>query len=108
MMNLYASIPSPNLNVRFHAGAGEFIGYINPWPITAFRCRKFSPLGREYPIYELVNADGAVKFDVSRTDEGIEEVTFHAGAAGVHIGPDALEQLLRDGRECSRMMSRLE
>ena len=37
------------------------------------RYRKFSPINREHPIFELVDGD-VVLFDVSRSDEGKAEI----------------------------------
>ncbi len=59
--------------------------------------RKFSPLDREHPIFELVEGD-TVLFDISATDEGEIEVALHEGGANKLFSYDQLVQLLAEGR----------
>jgi hypothetical protein len=44
------------------------------------KIRKFTPLEREYPVFEVMDGD-EVLFDVSKTDAGVEEIAFHRAAA---------------------------
>lgn len=46
------------------------------------RLRQFSPIDREYPIYEVVDGD-VIILDVTREDGGAFEIAFHDGARGV-------------------------
>jgi len=61
------------------------------------RYRKFSPINREHPIFELVDGD-VVLFDVSRSDEGKAEIAFHDGVRGRILELRTLERLLAEGR----------
>jgi hypothetical protein len=60
------------------------------------RFRKFGPIDREYPIYELIDGD-AVLLDVSKNDEGIIEVAFHEALKDRVIEWDALDHILAEG-----------
>ena len=60
--------------------------------------RKFSPIDRESPIFELV--DGVVVlFDVSKNDQGVLEVAFHEGSTGRVLEFELLQELLAKGRK---------
>ena len=48
---------------------------------TKLRLRKFSPIDREYPIYEIVVGDD-VLFDVGRNDAGDFEFASHPASGG--------------------------
>jgi len=45
------------------------------------RVRRFSPVDREYPIFEVIDGD-EILFDLSKTDEGVAEIAFHAAVSG--------------------------
>jgi hypothetical protein len=59
--------------------------------------RKFSPIDREHPIFELVE-DDTVLFDISRSDAGEVEVALHAGGANRIFAHNELIRLLHEGR----------
>jgi hypothetical protein len=59
--------------------------------------RKFSPIDREHPIYELVEGD-TVLLDIGATDADEIEVALHEGGANKIFSHDELLQLLADGR----------
>ena len=61
------------------------------------RFRKFSPIDREYPIYELVDGD-TILLDIAASDEGEIEVSLHEGSANRTFSYDQLLQLLAEGR----------
>lgn len=48
---------------------------------TQLRLRKFSPIDREHPVYEIIEGD-EVLFDVSRNDAGEYEFGAHAASSG--------------------------
>jgi len=58
--------------------------------------RKFSPVDREQPIFELVDVD-IVILDITRSD-GAVEIAFHQGAAGRTFDFDTLRTLLDEGK----------
>ena len=43
------------------------------------RFRKFSPVDREHPIFELVAGD-EILLDISVSDDGVPEVALHAAS----------------------------
>jgi len=40
------------------------------------RLRKTSPIDREYSVYEIVDGQGDVLFDVGKSDEGVYELSL--------------------------------
>jgi len=61
------------------------------------RFRKFSPVDREYPIFELV--EGAdVLLDVSASDDGVLEVALHEAGRGKIFKYDDLYAILIQGK----------
>jgi hypothetical protein len=62
---------------------------------TAIKWRKFSPIEREHPIYELVHND-AIIFDVTMDDDGKLRIAFHDGASGHVFDLDVIERLIAD------------
>lgn len=65
--------------------------------VTKPHFRRFSPIDREHPIYELVEGD-TVLLDVSATDAGEVEVALHEGGANRIFAHDELLRLLAEGR----------
>jgi hypothetical protein len=65
---------------------------------TSLRFRKFSPIDREYPIFELVEGEN-VLLDVGATDDGLMEVAIHAAAANKLFRYDQLMELLIKGQK---------
>lgn len=61
------------------------------------RFRKFSPLDREYPIFELVEGDD-VLLDVSISDDGVREVALHEASIGKIFKLDDLHTILMEGK----------
>ena len=59
--------------------------------------RKFSPIDRDSPIFELVDGT-VVLLDVSKNDKGIIEVAFHDALRGRVLEWGLLERLLTEGR----------
>jgi hypothetical protein len=41
---------------------------------VALKLQKFAPIDREFPIYEIVDDNGEVLLDVTRSDEGTLEL----------------------------------
>jgi hypothetical protein len=65
------------------------------------RFRKFSPVDREYPIFELVEGDDAlldVSSDVSSSDDGVLEVALHEASIGKLFKLDDLHAILMQGK----------
>jgi hypothetical protein len=65
---------------------------------TPLRWRKFSPIDREYPIYELM-AGEVVLLDLALRDDGGIEVGFHGGATGRVLDLAVLEDMIRQGKQ---------
>jgi len=61
------------------------------------RFRKFSPVDREYPIFELVEGDN-VLLDVSSSDDGVLEVALHEASMGKIFKLDDLHAILMQGK----------
>ena len=60
--------------------------------------RKFSPIDRDNPIFEVL-FDQEVIFDISIDDEtGEFEVMFHENAGGKYLSADLLIQIVEDGK----------
>ena len=66
--------------------------------MTNGRFRKFSPIDREYPIFEFV-VDDTILLDVAATDGGELEVAFHQAAADKVFSYEQLQQWLAEGKE---------
>ncbi|MGK3997597.1 hypothetical protein [Sorangium sp. So ce1024] len=64
---------------------------------TTLRWRKFSPIDRDFPIYELVDGDTIV-LDLTRDEDGNFEVAFHDGARGRSLDLATLERLLEEAK----------
>jgi len=62
-----------------------------------FRWRKFSPLDRDSPIYELLDGD-VIILDVAQDKSGNLEIAFHEGASGRILELAILEQLLAEAK----------
>jgi phage terminase large subunit-like protein len=61
------------------------------------RFRKFAPIDREYPIFELVEGDD-VLLDVSASEDGVLEVALHEAGRGKIFKLDDLYALLIQGK----------
>ena len=61
------------------------------------RFRKFSPVDREYPIFELVEGDD-VLLDVSVSDDEVLEVAVHEASIGKIFKLDDLHAILLHGK----------
>ena len=61
------------------------------------RFRKFAPVDREYPIFELVEDDN-VLLDISASDEGVIEVALHEAGTGKIFKLDELHAILLQGK----------
>ena len=61
-----------------------------------YHFRKFSPIDREYSVFELVNND-TILLDVSTTDDGEIEVAFHEALSGKILKYDELQNFLKEG-----------
>lgn len=59
------------------------------------RWRKFSPIDRDFPIYELVDGD-VVILDVTRNENETFEIAFHQGASGRVLDLGALERMIAE------------
>jgi hypothetical protein len=57
------------------------------------RWRKFSPIDRDWPIFELIDRD-VVLLDVTKGDDLSLKVAFHGGASGRELDLVTLESLL--------------
>ncbi|HLZ65459.1 MAG TPA: hypothetical protein VKQ29_04465 [Aliidongia sp.] len=60
------------------------------------RIRKFSPIDREYPIFEVTDQNDVVLFDVAMTDDGALEIGFHNGIAGQTLPVLEFKRLLNE------------
>jgi hypothetical protein len=58
--------------------------------------RKFSPIKRKYPIFELIDGQ-KVLFDVSKNDSGIIEIAFGEAVTAVTFDLDQFNSLLQEG-----------
>ena len=61
------------------------------------RFRKFFPVDREYPIFELVAGD-EILLDVSVSDDGVPEVALHEASIGKIFKFDDLHAFLVQGK----------
>ena len=61
------------------------------------RLRKFAPVDREYPIFELVEGDN-VLLDISSSDDGILEVALHEASVGKLFKLDDVHAILMQGK----------
>ena len=61
------------------------------------RFRKFAPVDRKYPIFELVEGDDAL-LDVSSSDDGVLEVALHEASRGKVFKLDDLHAILMQGK----------
>ena len=61
------------------------------------RFRKFCPVDREHPIFELVEGD-EVLLDVSSSDDGVLEVALHEASRGKVFKLDDLYAILMQGK----------
>ena len=57
--------------------------------MSELRLRKFSPIDRDHPIYEVVDGD-CVLLDIGRIDDGAYEIAIHADASGRVIALEVL------------------
>jgi hypothetical protein len=65
--------------------------------VKNMRFRKFAPIDREYPIFELVEGDD-VLLDVSASDDGVLEVALHDAGRGKIFKLDDLHAILMQGK----------
>ena len=65
--------------------------------VQQVRFRKFAPVDREYPIFELVEGDD-VLLDVSSSDDGVLEVALHEASRGKVFKLDDLHAILVQGK----------
>ena len=68
----------------------------------ALRWRKFSPIDRAAPIFELLDRDGVILLDLTLDENGQLELAFHAGAAGRMLRVATLEAALAAGKALLR------
>ena len=61
------------------------------------RFRRFSPIDREYPVFELVDGED-ILLDISKNDLGTVEVAFHAALSGRVMEWSTIERALIEGR----------
>ena len=61
------------------------------------RFRKFAPVYREHPIFELVEGDD-VLLDVSVSDDEVLEVALHEASRGKIFKLDDLHAILMQGK----------
>jgi hypothetical protein len=72
------------------------IATVTPY-VQHVQFRKFSPVDREYPIFELVEGDD-VMLDVSSSDDGVLEVALHEASIGKVFKLDDLHVILTQGK----------
>jgi hypothetical protein len=80
------------LGSSVHRGIAAMTQYVKH-----VRFRKFSPVDREYPIFELVEGDH-VLLDVSSSDDGVLEVALHEASLGKIFKLDELHTILMQGK----------
>lgn len=61
------------------------------------RWRKFSPIDRDFPIYELLE-DEVVVFDITRGENHGFEIAFHQGASGRVFNLAMIEQMIAEAK----------
>lgn len=59
------------------------------------RWRRFSPIDREWPIYELTDGDVSI-LNVTKGDDLSLEIAFHEGASGRIFDLATIERLLSE------------
>lgn len=64
------------------------------------RIRKFSPIDRDYPIFEVLVGDKVI-LDVSKDENGNDEIAFHDAVSNRVIRVCALLEIIE---ECKAMM----
>lgn len=62
------------------------------------RIRKFSPIDREWPIFEVMDGD-CVLFDVTKSDTGDLELAFHDGAKDKVVPLDEVMRVIQEATE---------
>src|SRR5262249_48536860 len=81
-----------SLGSLVHRGIATMTQYVKH-----VRFRKFSPVDREYPIFELVEGDN-VLLDVSSNDDRVLEVALHEASIGKIFKLDDLHAILMQGK----------
>jgi hypothetical protein len=66
------------------------------------RLRKTAPIDREYSVYEVLDSEGDVLFDVGKSDEGVYEVSLFDGRGRGRVLP--LEDVLSLVGEARRLI----
>lgn len=85
-------VPVRLLGLLAHRESGCMTHYVKN-----VRFRKFAPVDREYPVFEVVEGD-EVLFDVSVSDNGVLEVALHESGVGKIFKLDDLYAILTQGK----------
>jgi hypothetical protein len=59
------------------------------------RWRKFTPIDRDFPIFELLDGD-IIILDVAKGDSGAFEIAFHGGASGRVFDLGMIERMIEE------------
>ena len=62
---------------------------------SRLRWRRFSPIDRDFPIYELLD-DDVIVLDVTKDEHGTLTMAFHEGASGRVLDLEVIEQLIAE------------
>jgi hypothetical protein len=62
---------------------------------SELRWRKYSPIDRDFPIYELVHGE-LIILDVTKGERGSLEIAFHEGASGRVFDLGEIERLIAE------------
>ena len=62
---------------------------------SKLRWRKFSPIDRDFPIYELVHGE-VIILEVTKGELGSLELAFHDGASGRVFDLGEIERLIAE------------
>lgn len=65
--------------------------------MSRLRWRRFSPIDRDLPIFELVDS-GLIILDVTKDDAGNLAIAFHDGAVGQALDLRMFERLITEVR----------
>jgi hypothetical protein len=61
------------------------------------RWRKFSPIDREFPVYELLEGE-VVVLDITRDENLGFEIAFHQGASGRVFDLATIERMIAEAK----------
>lgn len=62
--------------------------------IKKYRLRKCTDINMDLPFYEVLDEEGLIMLDISKTDEDEYQILFHEGCSARNIAIDLLEEMI--------------